>query len=88
MALQHAMALGMAGARYELVRGATLPRTGASPASCRIETRHWRGRVGAPPCWAAGLAVPEAHRRCFGALLGVMKKRAFRGESDLLEWRA
>jgi hypothetical protein len=83
VAVQHALALGMPGATYHLAGGARdlhecepLRRRAASG-----------GRSPPPRCSQVHISVPVARQHGFRTLLGMLKKRAFRTESDLIAWR-
>ena len=78
-AVHHAIALGLPGARYVLYpgldgRGQQCSPEGSKPAAQCVP--------------AVGISVPRAHELGFRALLGRLKRRAFRGDSAHVLWTA
>ena len=61
---------------------------------CGTPTRKERARMGsgvapdAPSCAQVLISVPIARQGGFRVLLALLKKRAFRLESDLIDWKA
>ena len=69
----------MPGARYVL-----LPGLDGHGKRCSPE----RSRPGGQCAPAVGISVPRAHELGFRALLGRLKRRAFRGDSAHVLWTA
>ena len=94
VAVQHALALGLPGAQYGLIAGTSTPETRHAPNECGTPTRKERARMGsgvapdAPSCAQVLISVPIARQGGFRVLLALLKKRAFRLESDLIDWKA
>jgi hypothetical protein len=77
LAVHHAIALGLPGARYVLFPGLDGHGQRCSP----------KGSKPAAQCVpAVGISVPRTHELGFRALLGRLKRRAFRGDSAHVLW--
>lgn len=97
VAVQHALALGLPGAHYVLVGGENKPESRHLPNECNTPTRKARARMGGvlstssvegeASCAQVLLSLPATRQHGFRVLLALLKKRAFRLESDLIEWR-
>jgi len=89
MAVQHAMLYSMPGASYCARRGYAAPPRRSSPAACRARLLATGGDDDGAlaRCDVVGLCVPPRHAAGFRLVHALLKKRAFRGESELIAWR-
>jgi hypothetical protein len=98
IAVQHALALGLPGAEYRLFGGGIEAQVGSKVANaCTLPPRQKGVRLQATAtlnepnpsqCVQVGISVPVHRAAAFRALLALLKKRAFRLESQHVRWRA
>ena len=88
IAVQHALALGLPGAALKPVVG-TRPRRAYPPNTCMASSAALQQDPAAllrHDCAQIAITVPEQRAKGFRALLALLKKRAFRLESEHIRW--